>query len=185
MDNLESDQQVIIAGCKGNNSWARKKLYELYAPAMLGICVRYVNEKEAARDILQEGFIKVFTKIKDYSGAGSFEGWMKKIFIMSALEYLRSTKEFRSSVRLDDYEETDDQVDPEVVEQLSADEILRCVNELPFGLKTVFNMYAVEGYSHSEIGQLLNIEESSSRSQFTRAKQLLQVKIKKLYGQKG
>jgi RNA polymerase sigma-70 factor (ECF subfamily) len=184
MDNSMSDQQLLIVGCKRKDTWARKKLYELYAPAMLGICVRYVNEKETARDILQEGFIKVFTKIDSYSGAGSFEGWMKKIFITSALEYLRSTRAFRLSVNLDDYNETIDSLDVNIVEQLSANEILQCVNELPAGFKTVFNLYAVEGYSHTEIAQMLNIKEASSRSQFARARQLLQVKIQKLYEQK-
>ena len=180
MDNLMSDQQKIIAGCKRNDTGARKQLYDLYAPAMLGICVRYVNEKESAQDILQEGFIKVFTKINSYSGAGSFEGWMKKIFITSALEYLRSTKAFRTNVGLDGYDETADNLDVNVVEQLSADEILQCVNELPTGLKTVFNLYAIEGYLHSEIAQMLNIKEASSRSQFARARQILQVKIQKM-----
>jgi len=179
-----SDQQSLIAGCKRKDTWARKKLYELYAPAMLGICVRYVNEKETARDILQEGFIKVFTKIDSYSGAGSFEGWMRKIFITSALEYLRSTRAFRLSVSLDGYDETIENLDVnDIVEQLSANEILQCVNELPAGFKTVFNLYAVEGYSHTEIAQMLNIKEASSRSQYARARQLLQVKILKLYEQ--
>jgi RNA polymerase sigma-70 factor (ECF subfamily) len=176
-----SDQQLLIAGCKRKDTWARKKLYELYAPAMLGICVRYVSEKETARDILQEGFIKVFTKIESYSGAGSFEGWMKRIFVTSALEYLRSARAFKVNRDLDDCEEITDNVDASIVEKLSADEILRCINELPAGFKTVFNLYAIEGYSHAEIAQMLKIKEGSSRSQFARARQLLQTKIQELY----
>ncbi|MDR0865994.1 MAG: sigma-70 family RNA polymerase sigma factor [Candidatus Symbiothrix sp.] len=175
------DQLQLIEGCKHNDTGARKKLYELYAPAMLGICVRYVNEKETARDILQEGFIKVFTKIGDYSGAGSFEGWMRRIFITSALEYLRSVKMQREKVSWDDYEEAIDSFDVTIVEQLSAEEILQCINELPVGFKTVFNLYAIEGYSHAEIALILNIKEGSSRSQFARARQLLQTKIQELY----
>jgi RNA polymerase sigma-70 factor (ECF subfamily) len=176
-----SDQQLLIAGCKRKDTWARKKLYELYAPAMLGICVRYVSEKETARDILQEGFIKVFSKIESYSGAGSFEGWMKRIFITSALEYLRSAKAFKANRHLDDCEEITDTVDASIVEKLSADEIIQCINELPAGFKTVFNLYAIEGYSHAEIAQMLNIKEGSSRSQFARARQILQTKIQELY----
>jgi len=175
-----SEQQLLIAGCKRKDTWARKKLYELYAPTMLGICVRYIGEKETARDILQEGFIKVFTKIDSYSGAGSFEGWMKKIFITSSLEYLRDAK-YKSNINLDDYNEAVDSFDINVLEKLSADEILQCINELPIGFKTVFNLYAIEGYSHTEIAQMLNIKEASSRSQFSRARQLLQVKIQELY----
>jgi len=180
MHNEVSEQQLLIAGCKRKDTWARKKLYELYAPTMLGICVRYIGEKETARDILQEGFIKVFTKIDSYSGAGSFEGWMKKIFITSSLEYLRDAK-YKSNINLDDYNEAVDSFDINVLEKLSADEILQCINELPIGFKTVFNLYAIEGYSHTEIAQMLNIKEASSRSQFSRARQLLQVKIQELY----
>ncbi len=181
MDNKMSDQQRLIAGCKEKDTWAMKKLYELYAPAMLGICVRYVNEKETARDIMQEGFIKVFTKIDSYSGAGSFEGWMKRIFVTSALEYLRSNKALRYNINLDDYNETINNFDVSIVEKLSEEEILQCINNLPNGFKTVFNLYAIEGYSHAEIALMLNIKEASSRSQYARARQLLQTKIQELY----
>ena len=177
----QEDLQDLIAGCKREDTWARKKLYELYAPAMLGVCVRYVDEKEAARDILHEGFIKIFTKIESYSGAGSFEGWMRKIFVTSALEYLRSTKALGGTISLDSCDEAADNDNTSAVQQLSAGEIVRCINELPSGFRTVFNLYAVEGYSHAEIAQMLNIQEASSRSQFARARQMLQTKIRDLY----
>ena len=176
-----SDLQDLIAGCKRKDTWARKKLYELYAPAMLGVCVRYVDEKETARDILHEGFIKVFTKIEGYSGAGSFEGWMRKIFVTSALEYLRSVKTFGGTISIDYCDEAADNDHTNIVQQLSAEEIIRCINELSPGFKTVFNLYVVEGYSHAEIAQMLKIQEASSRSQFARARQILQTKIRNLY----
>lgn len=176
-----SDLQDLIAGCKRKDTWARKKLYELYAPAMLGVCVRYVNEKETARDILHEGFIKIFTKIEDYSGTGSFEGWMRRIFVTSALEHLRSVKAFSGTISLDYCGETADNDDTNIVDQLSAEEIVRCINDLPPGFRTVFNLYAVEGYSHAEIAKMLHIQEASSRSQFARARQMLQTKIRDLY----
>jgi RNA polymerase sigma-70 factor (ECF subfamily) len=147
---------------------------------MLGICVRYVNERETARDVVQEGFIKVFTKIDGYSGIGSFEGWMKKVFITTALEQLREERVFNLQVSWDDSPETVDNCDVSVVEKLSADEILECINELPAGFKTVFNLYAIEGYSHTEIARMLNIKEGTSRSQFARARQILQTKIQKM-----
>jgi RNA polymerase sigma-70 factor (ECF subfamily) len=182
MDNRMSEQEKLIAGCKNQDTDARKRLYELYAPAMLGICVRYVNEKETARDILQEGFIKIFTKIGDYSGAGSFEGWIKKVFVTTALEYLRNTKAWRLNVSLDDYATTVmDDFDVSMTAKLSADEIIRYINELPPGFRTVFNLYAIEGYSHAEIAKMMNIKEASSRSQLARARQLLQTKIRQLY----
>ena len=176
----EQDLQDLIAGCKRKDTWARKKLYELYAPAMLGVCVRYVEEKETARDILHEGFIKAFTKIEKYSGAGSFDGWMRKVFATTALEYLRSTKALGESISLDCWNETADVDSTDIVQQLSAEEIIRCINELPSGFRTVFNLYAIEGYSHAEIAQMLNIQEASSRSQFARARQMLQTKIRAL-----
>ncbi|GHT04926.1 DNA-directed RNA polymerase sigma-70 factor [Bacteroidia bacterium] len=148
---------------------------------MLGICVRYVAEKETARDILHEGFIKVFTKIDSYSGAGSFEGWIRRIFVTSALEYIRSEKVFNGTINLDYCDEKGENCDTYIVEKLSAEEILHCINELPTGFKTIFNLYAIEGYSHAEIAKMLNIQEASSRSQFSRARQLLQTKIQNLY----
>ncbi|GHU68948.1 DNA-directed RNA polymerase sigma-70 factor [Bacteroidia bacterium] len=177
MDVRMSDLQELIAGCKCRDNVARKKLYELYAPAMLGVCVRYLGDKETARDILHEGFIKVFTKIDSFSGAGSFEGWMRKIFVTTALEYLRSAKIWQIS-DLSEAEEIRDNFSIGVIERLSAEEILQCINELPAGFKTVFNLYAIEGYSHAEIARILHIQEASSRSQFARARQLLQTKIR-------
>ena len=177
----QRDLEDLIAGCKCKELWARKKLYEQYAPAMLGICVRYVEEKETARDILHEGFIKIFTKIESYSGAGSFEGWMKRIFITCALEYLRDSKAMEGTVSLDYCEEAADRDQTTIIQQLSADEIIRCINELPPGFRMVFNLYAVEGYSHAEIAEMLNIQEATSRSQFARARQILQVKVRALY----
>ncbi|MDR2843336.1 MAG: sigma-70 family RNA polymerase sigma factor [Candidatus Symbiothrix sp.] len=175
-----SDLQQLIAGCKQKDRLARQKLYERYAPAMLGICVRYVSEKETAQDIMQEGFIKIFTKIDGYSEIGSFEGWMKKVFVTTALEHLRNTKLFHLLINWEDCSEIVDNQDISVVEKLSADEILHCINELPAGFKTVFNLYAIEGYSHTEIAGMLNIKEGTSRSQFARARQMLQTKIQKM-----
>ncbi|MDR2086076.1 MAG: sigma-70 family RNA polymerase sigma factor [Dysgonamonadaceae bacterium] len=182
MDDKMSELNRIIASCKRKDAEARKKLYELYASAMLAICFRYVKEKETAKDILQEGFIKVFTKIGDYSGSGSFEAWMKKVFVTTALEYLRSTKVWRLNVNMEDYEGTiTDDFDVSIVAKLSADEITGHINELPPGFRTVFNLYAVEGYSHAEIARMLGIKEASSRSQLARARQLLQSKMQNAY----
>jgi len=180
MDFHLSDEQQIVAGCKKNESWARKKLYELYAPAMLGVCVRYTNNYETAKDVLHEGFIKVFTKIDSYTNEGSFGGWMRRVFVTTALESLRSDNAWQHTDAID-YEERIETVETSVVEKLSAEEILKCISELPKGYQLVFNMYAIEGYSHAEIAKMLNIKEGSSRSQFAHARQLLQNKIQELY----
>ena len=180
MDFYPSEEKLLIAGCKKNESWARKKLYELYAPAMLGVCIRYTNDYEKAKDILHEGFIKIFTKINTYSGEGSLGGWMRRIFVTTALEFLRENH-FRGYMDIVDYEEKIETGEISAVEKLSAEEILKCISELPKGCQLVFNMFAIEGYSHAEIAKMLNIKEGTSRSQFAHAKLLLQNKIQKLH----
>ena len=174
------NEQQIVAGCKKNESWARKKLYELYAPAMLGVCVRYTNDPYTAKDILHEGFIKIFKKINTYSEEGALGGWIRRIFVTTALEFLRDDN-FQGNMDIVDYEDKIETVDISVVEKLSADEILNCISELPQGYQLVFNLYAIEGYSHAEIAKMLNIKEGTSRSQFAHARQLLQNKIQKLH----
>ena len=146
---------------------------------MMGVCLRYVSDRETARDILQDGFVKVFTGIDSYTGMGSFEGWMRKIFVNCALEYLRKSDVLRDAVDLEHTGELSGNSYSAIAE-LSARELMNLVQELPAGFRTIFNLYAVEGFSHKEISDMLNITESTSRSQYTRAKQLLQRKIKEL-----
>ena len=174
------EEQLLIAGCKKNESWARKKLYEFYAPAMLGVCVRYTNDYETAKDLLHEGFIKIFTKINSFSGEGALGAWIRRVFVTTALEFLRNDRSFQHTDIIY-YEEKIEDVEISVLEQLSAEEILKCISELPQGYRLVFNMYAIEGYSHAEIAKMLNIKEGSSRSQFSHTRQLLQNKIQKLH----
>ena len=180
MDIHPSDEHSIVAGCKKNESWARKELYELYAPAMLGVCVRYTNDYEKAKDILHEGFIKVFTKVNMYSEKGSFSGWIRRVFITTALEFIKSDKSLQH-IDIADQEENIEGFENSAIEKLSAEEILKCISELPKGCQLVFNLFAIEGYTHVEIAEMLNIKEGTSRSQFAHAKQLLQNKIQKLH----
>lgn len=168
------DEQLLIAKCKRGESSAYKQLYELYAPTMLSVCIRYVGNKETANDLLQEGFIKIFTRIDSYSGIGSFGGWIRRIFVTTALEYLRQKDALKMSKNIDDYNDCTEGFDVSVLDRLSADEIMSCVSQLPDGFRTVFNLFAIEGYTHYEIAQMLNIKESTSRSQFTRARRMLQ-----------
>ena len=174
------NEQQLIESCRKGERIGQKELYDRFARKMMGVCYRYVNDKETAADLLQEGFRKVFQSLDSYSGAGSFEGWIRKIFINSALEYLRKTDILRDAADLDNRMELA-QPDSSVISSMSANELMELVCELPTGFRTVFNLFAIEGYSHKEIGEMLNITESTSRSQFTRAKQLLQKKIKGLY----
>ena len=149
------DEQLLIDGCMRGESWARKELYEQYAPAMMSVCMRYVGDRETARDLLQDGFVKIFTKIRSYSGSGAFGGWIRRIFVTTALEYLRSSENTRLSVGLDGYDDSLEDINYSVLDRLSADDLLACVAQLPSGYRTVFNLYAIEGYTHSEIAEML------------------------------
>ena len=166
----------LIEKCIKGESQAQKQLYEMYAPAMMSTCLRYVHEKETARDLMHDGFVTLFTKIHTYSRSGSFQAWVKKIFVNTVLEYLRRNDVLRFSVEINDADFFED-TNISVFERMSANELLDYVRKLPDCCRTIFNMYAVEGYSHAEIAQTLNIQESTSRSQYARARQLLQKMI--------
>ena len=174
------EDKFLISACKKGEPWAQRQIYENYASAMFSVCLRYAPEKETARDLLQDGFVKVFTSIDSYSGIGSFEGWMRKIFVNCALEYLRKSDVLREATDLDNTAELI-HPDSSAISDMSAVELMKLVQELPAGFRTVFNLFAIEGYSHKEISEMMNITESTSRSQFTRAKQLLQRRINELY----
>ncbi len=175
------DEAQLINDCQRQIAAAQQQLYESYARKMMGVCMRYVNDYETARDLLHDGFIKVFTHITSFQGEGSFEGWLRRVFVTTALEYLRKNDVLRESYdistnyNLQTEEET-------IIERISADELRTIIGTLPTGFRTVFNLYAVEGYSHKEIGKLLGITESTSRSQFARAKNILKQKIEAHYG---
>jgi len=173
------NETQLIEGCKQHNPKAQKALYDTYARKMMSVCLRYGSNRETAEDLLQEGFIKVFSAIGSFEGSGSFEGWMRRIFVNTALEYLRKNDILKESVEIDNTEVLQE-VDYSAIERISADELMELIAELPPGFRTVFNMFAIEGYSHREIAETLNINESTSRSQYTRAKRLLQKWIKEL-----
>ena len=183
LKNAITDEQRLIAGCKNNEPLAQKQVYELYASAMLSVCIRYVGDRETACDLLQEGFIKIFMKIDTFSGIGSFAGWIRRIFITTALEHLRQNDALKQSESIDNYEYSIENTDISILEKISADDLMKCVTELPNGYRTVFNLYAVEGYSHSEIANMLQIKEASSRSQFLRARRILQENVQSLINQ--
>ena len=173
------NETQLIEGCKQHNPKAQKALYDTYARKMMSVCLRYGSNRETAEDLLQEGFIKVFSALGSFDGSGSFEGWMRRIFVNTALEYLRKNDILKESVEIDNTEVLQE-VDYSAIERISADELMELIAELPPGFRTVFNMFVIEGYSHKEIGDALGITESTSRSQLTRAKRLLQKKLEEL-----
>jgi RNA polymerase sigma-70 factor (ECF subfamily) len=173
------DEKQLITGCLNGDRRTQKELYDLYSRKMMGVCLRYVSDRETARDLLQEGFIKVFSSIGSYAGTGAFEGWMRTVFVNGALEYLRKTDILRDSVDTGSIENLSGD-EESAVSRLSAEELMNLIQRLPEGFRTVFNLYAIEGYSHKEIARMLHITESTSRSQYVRARKWLQEQIRQM-----
>lgn len=171
-------EQKLIKACMRNDRAAQKALYDHYAPYMMALAIRYVGDADTAQDVVQEAFIKVFASLHQYSAQGTFDGWVRRITVNSALEVLRSKNVFDS---LDTIEVGQiPAINATAIDKMSADELMNIIASLPAGYRTVFNMYAIEGYSHKEIAHIMGIQESSSRSQYIRAKMLIQKKIENL-----
>lgn len=168
-------EDEIINGCIVGERKAQQTLYSRYSPKMFAICLRYAKDYHSAEDILQEGFIKVFKYIGNFRREGSFEGWLRRIFVNTAIEHLRKSVNMYSIV--DSEDKPIDIVDESVFDRLDEQDLLDMVQSLSPGYRTVFNLYVVEGYSHKEIGKLLSISEGTSKSQLARARQLLQKKV--------
>jgi RNA polymerase sigma factor (sigma-70 family) len=168
----------IIRGCIKDDALCQKSLFNRYAPTLLGICNRYARNKEDAEDILQDSFIKIFKKISQFKGEGSFEGWMRRVVVNTALKKYtvsRYTKEFS----VEDVKEPKllINIDVPAFNHLSEKDLLALVNNLPDGYRLIFNLYVIEGYQHDEIADMLGIQAGTSRSQLVKARQLLQKEI--------
>lgn len=166
---MRDDQ--IIQGCIQRDLKAQKMLYDRHARKMMGVCLRYCKNQDEAKDLLQDGFIKVFEKISTYRGEGSLEAWIKKIVITTALEEIRRKK--IDFMRLPDENVEEDE--PIATDsKLQTQDLLRIIQQLPEGFRVVFNLYAIEGFSHNEIAEKLNITEGTSKSQYARARAYIQ-----------
>jgi RNA polymerase sigma factor (sigma-70 family) len=176
-ETVSEDLQLASLCAKGDKA-AQKRLYDKLAPKMFAVCLRYMGDRETAADILQDGFVTLFSKIESYSGEGSFEGWARKIFVNTALMSLRKNDVLKQS---EDIEVAWGVSSPDAsaVQNVSYQELLKLIAQLPPGFRTVFNMYVIEGYSHKEIGEALGISENTSRSQLMRARNMLQGWLKK------
>lgn len=171
------DISELILRCRKGCRRAQYELYEKFAPKMFAACLRYARDASEAEDMLQDGFIKVFANLGSFKDLGSFEGWVRRIFVNTALEKFRKknpmllSSELHPNLAITRDDET-------VLNRLSAEELTRLIRSLPDGYRMVFNLYAVEGYSHKEIGEMLSISEGTSKSQLARARQHLQEKIR-------
>jgi RNA polymerase sigma-70 factor (ECF subfamily) len=172
-------EEILLQGCLQGKPAAQRELYERFSPKMLAVCYRYGHNREDAEDMLQEGFIKVFSQIHTFENRGALEGWIRRIMVHTCINILKKNKKFNESVDL--IHATTLHVREESIPSImQAKEVVECIRLLPLGYKTVLNLYAIEGFSHREIGEMLEVGESTSRSQYTRAKAMLEdILIKK------
>lgn len=169
----------IISEIRAGNAKSFKLLYTTYSPKFKGIAFRYTNDVDVANDMVQESFIKIYKNIHSYKGDGNFEGWMKRILINNCLNHIKKEKKYVFELG-ELLTEKQTSTWDEAIDILSFDEILSLINKLPLGYKTVFNLSVFEGYSHKEIGELIGITESASRSQLTKAKSRLKEELTKV-----
>lgn len=176
-----STESGLIKGCLKGDRAAQRHLYERYSGKFLAICMRYLKDREHAEDVMIESFMKIFEKLPQFESKGSFEGWMKRIVVTQALMKLRSSRHLMMEVNLEF--ESDYQGQNYELTHLEAAELMDLVKSLPVGYRTVFNLYAIEGYTHQEIAEMLGITESTSKSQLNRARTALKEKIASLQPQ--
>jgi RNA polymerase sigma factor (sigma-70 family) len=166
-------EEQMLTGSIRNNAAAQEAFYDRFSPRMLGVCYRFAKSREDAEDMLQEGFIKIFAQLDQFRGEGSLEGWIRRVIVHTCINVLKKNKKFADTVDIMYAQgfHTNEDLVPSL---LQAKQIVECIRSLPLGYRTVLNLYAIEGYSHKEIGIMLEVGESTSRSQYTRAKAMLE-----------
>ncbi len=171
------DENEIIEGCCRNDRKAQKALYERYASILLGVCIRYSGRRDEAEDILQDGLIKIYFNIRDFAGKGSFINWMRKIMVNTAITHYHRNLKHQYHQDIEDIRETDIEGASLETADFTREELLQVIRDLPQGYRIVFNLYAVEGYKHKEIAEILEIDVNTSKSQYSRAKGLIRKKL--------
>jgi RNA polymerase sigma factor (sigma-70 family) len=173
---LFTNEYDLAKAVQRQDSKAQTRLYEKFSSKMLAVCTRYVGDKMEAEDVMIDGFMRVFDKIDQFTFQGSFEGWVRRIMVNEALMYVRGKK----MINVDLEYATEETSDAAFSSDLEAADLMKIIEELPVGYRTVFNLYAIEGYNHQEIGEMLGISEGTSKSQLSRARAMLQVKVMKM-----
>lgn len=174
------DDQTIIKGCIAGEKRAQRLLYDKYSALLFAVCLRYTSCVDEAEDVLQETFLKVFLNIDDYQGSGSFAGWLNSVAVNTSITHYHKNREANQNVGLDESLLTETSLPDYEESQFTADELRQVLNELPPGYRMVFNLYAIEGYKHKEIAKMLGIDTATSKSQYSRAKALIRVKLERL-----
>jgi RNA polymerase sigma factor (sigma-70 family) len=170
----------VISGCIKNRRKAQIELYKQYAPVLLAICSRYIADKSEAEDILQEAFFKILKSIKEYSGKGHFENWMKKIVVNTAITHFHREKKHYYHEEIETVNEVELQFNLSPDKEFEAKELQQLIERMPEGYRIIFNLFAIEGFKHKEIAEQLHIEESTSKTQYLRARNWLLKEMKKL-----
>jgi len=171
------DYHRLVKDCLREKPAAQKQLYDFFAGAMLGVCYRFTKSRADAEDILQEGFVKVFRNLSQYKGEGELGGWIRRIMVRTAINYLKKNSRYQNELAFtDEHLHPVSNDDPEV--SMNAKELSELIRQLPTGYQTIFNLHAIEGFNHVEIGELMGIHEGTSRSQYSRARGLLITWIK-------
>ncbi|WNJ16156.1 RNA polymerase sigma factor [Pontibacter sp. G13] len=170
----------LAQGCKKGKPVFQRALYQRYHRLMFGVCLRYTDSRDDAQDILQEGFIKVFRHISKFRGDGSLEGWIRRIMVHTSIEHYRKKSRY---FMVDIQEAHTHELDADAISNLSHEEILTLVRDLPAGYRTVFSLYVIDGYTHQDIADMLGISVGTSKSQLSRAKRLLQQQLSDLHSQ--
>jgi len=173
-------ESELIQGCIRKERRSQKELYDRFSGVMYAISIRYTHQRDNALDVLQEGFIKVFSNIEEYKGQGSFEGWMKKIFIHTAINYYHKSRRLYENFTEEEDANLNFSEATDIISVLSEKELLKLISELPDGYRMVFNLYVIEGYDHEEIASMLKISAGTSRSQLVKARKQLQTRIKEM-----
>lgn len=176
-------ESQLVAALKRGESRAHKVVYERYAGKMLAVCTRYCSNRDDAEEVMLDGFMRVFEKIEQFREDGSFEGWIRRVMVTESLMFLRKSKQWRQETSIDDVTVEPDYEWADTA--LNESDLLRIVNQLPDGYRTIFNLYAIEGYSHAEIAEMLGISEGTSKSQLSRARAILQMSLKKMEQEPG
>ncbi|THF51191.1 RNA polymerase sigma factor [Flavobacterium supellecticarium] len=174
--NLHQEEKELIAMAVENNRHAQHKIYSLFAPKMLSVCRQYLKDVHLAEDVMITAFMKVFTNLKTFEHKGSFEGWIRRIMVNECISHIRVQKPVKFTEDESYFEERFNDIES----QLSVDDIQFLIDKLPDGYRMVFNLYAIEGYKHQEIGKMLGISEGTSKSQLSHARKMLQDQINKL-----
>jgi len=171
--------EEIVEKCKIGDKQAFTLLYNKYAPKLLGVCIRYAKSREEAEDMLQEGFIRLFQKMDSYNGSGSFEGWMRRVIVNTAINYYKTQIKYNNTLNVENNDlvfKEKYQNEPEN-DTIPQNKLLEMIQQLPDGYKTVFNLYVLDGYTHKEIATILNISENTSKSQLSKARKALQIQV--------